>query len=66
MKKNDRTERPLLTRVAPVFRVVIMTAKEDPVEEYTLATAPAAESGQATTAKPAKSGKSMFSSTGKA
>ena len=54
MKKTDRVKKPLFSHAAPVFRVIITTAAEDPAE-IDFASASAALPEQKKTAKPEKS-----------
>ena len=65
MKKNDRAERPLFVRTAPVFRVVITTASEYPAEESVFEVASAAQTAPETATRAVPGRKSVFSSAGK-
>ncbi len=68
MKKTDRAKKPLFSHVAPVFRVIITTAAEDPAGEIDISAVSAAEPAvpeKKKTEKAAKSGKSMFRPDGK-
>ena len=65
MKKNNRAERPLFVRTAPVFRVVITTASEYPAEESVFEVASAAQTAPETATRAVPGRKSVFSSAGK-
>ncbi len=67
MKKTDRVKKPLFSHAAPVFRVIITTAAEDPAEiDFASASAAVpAVPEKKKTAKPEKNGKSMFRPAGK-